>query len=192
VRLIPRETAALHEAGHVVVSLATRTGVRRVQVIDRGTSWGGLTSYRRDDLTESSPQNVVKRRALTTLGGIAAEWAAAGRPRGSKHEPPDVFAGLDFVLRLERVEDFLESKDQINERFVALVVEAADILEERWRAVESIAAALLVDTSLGRSRILALSGANEPTSRVRQASDPAAPRVRSLGSRPVGRRRHRS
>jgi hypothetical protein len=162
VRVISRQEAALHEAGHVVVSLATRTGVRRVEVIDRGRSWGGLTSYRRDDLTDSSRRDVVERRALTTVGGIAAEWAAAGRPSGSKHEPPDVIAGLDLVLRLEQVEDPIESKDQINARFAALVAEAADILEQRWPTVESIATALLVNTSLGRSRILALSGRTDP------------------------------
>jgi hypothetical protein len=156
VRVITRQDAALHEAGHVVVSLLLRTGVSRVQVIDRGTSWGGLTSYRRADMHDHTRRNVVERRALTTVGGVAAEWSAAGRPEGAAFEPPDVFATLDLICRLDDVTDLDESKDAVNGRFVDLVTRAADLLEANWQRVARIATALATETRLDRDRILAL------------------------------------
>jgi hypothetical protein len=156
VRVITRQEAALHEAGHVVASLILRTGVSSVQVIERGTSWGGLTSYRRADMHDGTRRNVVERRALTTVGGIAAVWAAAGRPEGAAFEPPDVFAALDIICRLDEVTDLDESKDAVNGRFVDLVTRAADLLEANWRRVERIATVLETEPRLDRRSILAL------------------------------------
>jgi hypothetical protein len=163
-RQISREQAALHEAGHAVISLVLRTGVSRVQVIEGPESWAGLTSYRRSDLRHNSPRDVVERRALTTVGGIAAERVAAGRPDDSEHEPPDVFAALEFVCRLGGITDLDESKDEINAGFSALVDRASDILEARWPQVEAIVSALVATPDLNRRRLIKIATARTPPS----------------------------
>ena len=43
----PRAVAAIHEAGHAIVSLALRTGVRRVDITPTPDGREGLTKYNR-------------------------------------------------------------------------------------------------------------------------------------------------
>lgn len=156
-RTLPKDSrvvAAIHEAGHAVVSVVLRTGVRRVDIHSTADSWEGLTSYRPySEHRWQGTEDAIRRRGATKLGGMAAVWLASGRHPEHRHSMGDMLGGLEYVYEIVGMgptdEEVQACWDEFYDRAVA-------ILEARWSAVEAIAAALMVDSILDRKRVVEL------------------------------------
>jgi hypothetical protein len=150
----PRAVAAIHEAGHAVVSLELHTGVRRVDIHHTEDDREGLTSYHHRARRYEGSRAVMARRGATTLGGMAAVWLASGRQQEHKFSKGDMIPGWTYVYQIVPMDltDDTEAKacrDGLYSRAVA-------ILEARWKLVEAVAAALVSDGAIDRKRLLTL------------------------------------
>jgi hypothetical protein len=95
----PRGVAAIHEAGHAVVSLSLRTGVCTVDIrVGVDGREGRTNSHHRAGRFQGS-RDVMERRGATTLGGMAAVWLASGRQEEHRLSPGDVLPGWTLRLR---------------------------------------------------------------------------------------------
>jgi ATP-dependent Zn protease len=149
----PRAVAAIHEAGHAIVSVVLRTGVRRVDIAPCADGREGLTKYKRHGQPYQGSRDVQERRGATTLGGMAAVWLASGRQQKHRHSPGDMWAGLTYVYEVVGTG---ASKATAQACWDALYGRAVAILEARWDAVEAVAAALVNEGAVDRKRLLAL------------------------------------
>jgi hypothetical protein len=137
--------------------------VTKVDIAPKGDQ-EGLTSYRRAAVTDDAPPRVIVRHAITTLAGIAAEWIAAGKPEDMKVGGQDVQAGLFYAFRFE------SDPDAAQARYNLFRGCAVAILEARWAAVETVAAAVLDHGPLKRPEMIRLTAACSP-----QHDDPRLP-----------------
>lgn len=150
----PRAVAAIHEAGHAVVSVVLRTGVRRVDINPGADGREGLTSYRPyNEHRWQGTRDAIKRRGATKLGGMAAVWLASGRQRKHRHSGGDMFGGLTYVYEIVGMDP---TKREVQACWDAFYDRAVTILETRWSAVEAVTAALVADSVIDRKRLLAL------------------------------------
>src|SRR5262245_8326028 len=131
----PYDTAtAYHEAGHAVVALALGRLVQHISILPRRERLGHC-EHRKARL--GSPTDPLESEGLIALGGIVPEarftgtcaWNMATTDLRYVHDLVVQRVGLRRAERLER----------------RLLAKAEHLLaqEERWRAVELIAAALV-------------------------------------------------
>jgi ATP-dependent Zn protease len=151
----PRVVAAIHEAGHAIVSLALRTGVRTVDIHNRAEGHEGLTKYRRRGKPYQGSRDVHERRGATALGGMAAVWLASGKQNDHRFSPGDMFPGLTYVYELVGTN---APVDEANACWDALYARAVAILDERWSAVEAVTHVLVEESSINRQRLLEIVG----------------------------------
>ena len=155
----PRAVAAIHEAGHAIVSLALGTGVRRVDIVRTDGGREGLTKYRRRGKPYEGSRDVLERRGATALAGMAAVWLASGRKQGHRHSIGDMFPGLTYVYELVGVDATEAEATTCWDEFYS---RAVTILEARWSAVEAVADALLSDGAIDRARLRTLVAGSQP------------------------------
>lgn len=149
----PRAVAAIHEAGHAVVSAVLRTGVRRVDITATDDGREGLTKYKRNGKPYQGSRDMHERRGATAIGGMAAVWLASGRQRRYRHSPGDMFGVLTYVYEIVGEGANKEAVQACWDRFYD---RAVAILEARWAAVEAVASALVAEGVIDRKRVLAL------------------------------------
>jgi ATP-dependent Zn protease len=166
----PRAVAAIHEAGHAVVSLALQTGVRRTDILPGRNGREGLTNYHHRAGRFEGSRAVMERRGATVMGGMAAVWLASGREEKHRISPGDVGAVWEYVYQIVpmNLTDDTEAKACKD----ALYSRAVAILEARWSVVEAVAAALVIEGAIDRPRLLALAGGQRPAPRPRKETAP--------------------
>lgn len=166
-----RRAAAYHEAGHAVVGVVERTGVRHAEigeVDDRlgsvlhtyiGRRWGG----------DWPPADRCLREIRSTLAGVEAERVAMGRRNNVGFGVRRITGGMSYSeVGSDRVRavDFalhlgIEDTTPYEEETSALVA-------EHWPAIERVAEELLRVGSIDRRAIVAA---------VRQGPTPPAGRL---------------
>lgn len=108
----------------------------------------------------STSATVLKRQAMTTLGGIAAEWIDGGKRDDAQFGGPDVFRAFELATRLEGTDPDERDVDEVlaraNALYVLLLGQTVATLEARWDAVLAVADALAVEEGFSRQRLLAL------------------------------------
>ncbi|HEX4611022.1 MAG TPA: hypothetical protein VH092_22720 [Urbifossiella sp.] len=126
---------AFHEAGHAVVALALGRPVHRVSVLPNRDRLGqcefGKGVFR-------PSEDWVEREVMISLGGLAAEARHTGTYGWAEAE-----RDLRYVRRLILQRGNERSAERVERRLLAKVENLlAD--EDHWRAVELIAAELLI------------------------------------------------
>jgi hypothetical protein len=150
----PRAVAAIHEAGHAVVSVALQTGVRRVNIYRTEECREGLTSYHHSAGRFQGSRDVMERRGATVMGGMAAVWLASGKDEKHRLSPGDMGASWVYVYQIVPMN--LTDDTEAKACWRGLHDRAVAILEARWPAVEAVAAALVSDGVIDRARVLDL------------------------------------
>jgi ATP-dependent Zn protease len=152
----PRAVAAIHEAGHAVVSAVLRTGVMRGDIHRTDDGREGLTKYSHFAGMFQGSQAVMERRGATTLGGMAAVWIASGKQEQHRLSPGDMLPGWTFVYEIVGMDP---TETETKACWDGLYGRAVSILEANWRAVEAVAAVLVRQGQIDRKQILAITQA---------------------------------
>jgi hypothetical protein len=148
----PRAVAAIHEAGHAVVSVVLRTSVRRVDINPGADGREGLTKYRRSGEPHQGTRDMLERRGATTLAGGAAVWLAADK-RGPRWSPGDWGLSMTYIYEVVGLDQPEADYEACWEDFFA---RAVAILEAHWSVVEAVAAALVAEGVIDRKRLVEL------------------------------------
>ena len=150
---LPRKVAAIHEAGHAVVSVVLKTGVTRVDIEIVPGGREGLTGFRPLPNRFAGSRDQLTRRGTTAMGGMAAEWLASGKvgkPRLSMGDWPTIMTYIYEITGMNPPDSAVQA---LWDRWLNRAVR---ILEARWPAVQAVAAALVQDTAINRKKLRAL------------------------------------
>jgi hypothetical protein len=151
-----RAVAAIHEAGHAVVSLALRTGVTSVDIKPGKDGREGLTSYHHIAGRFQGSRDVLERRCSTVLGGMAAVWLASGKREQDRLSLGDRGAVWIYVYEILGIDPVPPTDEEARACRDPLFNRAVAILEARWGDVEAVAAALLNEDKIDRKSLFAL------------------------------------
>ena len=161
-------SVAYHEAGHAVVAWVFGLDIERVSI---GSSEEYLGIMRGGSFDEDD-YNVLEAHALTTLAGEVAveiltgasvDW---GQWWGSSGSDIDSYTGIAHRLGWFAMDgDVMDLNPVIKKR----AAQTRSLIQERWAAVESVAAALLKEDEVSGEdaiRIMAETGVPGPVASV--------------------------
>jgi ATP-dependent Zn protease len=154
------ERAAVHEAGHAVLAVKLKTGMRRVSIISDVRSDGrvsGSTLLRGRNGKVSlvgTPQDRLEREIIVALAGYAAE------KRGC-HDAEVGAAQNDLTHAHQLAWLIFDDDDERDDYVVELNQRAHALVATHWPAIETVAEALMERRELTRRDVVALIEAAE-------------------------------
>lgn len=148
VRLDWRTRTALHEAGHVVASVALGRKVRSATIVPEGDRLGSVRTSRLRRLdpaaTDRRMRMTIEREVMILLAGSVAEQLAGAGPHGGRRDRRDALALVGF----------LSGSASEEEAYVRWLRERTrTLLRIHWAAVQAVAKALLAKGTLNGASV---------------------------------------